>query len=175
MGQDFGQREEWSETRSLDWYLLEDHIHADIKDYVKKLLHLYKDNPVMYGYETTKYDCFRWINCDDNENSVFSFIRKKPDTFNDSLVFACNFTPIERKEYVIGVPNPGEYEVILSSDDVQGTKRVVYKAEKMPENIQQDYFDYKLTIDLKGFESIVMTMPKLINKPKRRNTKKKKK
>jgi 1,4-alpha-glucan branching enzyme len=175
MGQDFGQREEWSETRSLDWYLLEDHIHADIKDYVKKLLHLYKDNPVMYGYETTKYDCFRWINCDDNENSVFSFIRKKPDTFNDSLVFACNFTPIERKEYVIGVPNPGEYEVILSSDDVQGTKRVVYKAEKMPENIQQDYFDYKLTIDLKGFESIVMTMPKLINKPKRGNTKKKKK
>lgn len=175
MGQEFGQREEWSETRSLDWYLLEDPLHANIKEYVKKLLHLYKENPVMHAYESSNYDCFRWINCDDGDNSVFSFIRKKPDTFNDSLVFVCNFTPIERETYVIGVPNPGEYEVILSSEDVYGTKHIKYIAEKMEEGEQQDYFDYKIAVDLKGFETVIMKTPKLINKPVRTTKKKKKK
>ena len=173
MGQDFGQREEWSESRGLDWYLLEDPMHADIKDYVKKLLHLYKENDVMYGYESKAYECFRWINCDDSDNSVFSFIRKKPDTFNDSLAFVCNFTPVQRDEYVIGVPNPGKYEVILSSADVYGQEKVVYTAEEMPEGEQQDYFDYKITVKLRGFESIVMTVPKEIKKPVRKITKKK--
>lgn len=176
MGQEFGQREEWSEARGLDWYLLDEHIHKDIKDYYKKLLHLYKDNKVMYAYESKEYECFRWINCDDAENSVFSFIRKAPDTFNDSLAFVCNFTPIERDGYVIGVPHSGEYKVILSSEDVAGIESVTYKAEAMPEGEQQDYFDYKITIKLRPFESIVMQVPKqAIKKPVRTVKKKKKK
>lgn len=173
MGQEFGQREEWSETRSLDWYLLEEPMHADIKEYVKRLLHIYKNNPVMYAYESSAYDCFRWINCDDGENSVFSFIRKAPNTFNDSLVFVCNFTPIERPEYLIGVPNPGEYRVILSSNDVYGTEERTYVAEKLEEGMQQDGFDYALKLDLRGFESIIMTTPKMVRKPVRRTTRKK--
>lgn len=173
MGQEFGQREEWSESRSLDWYLLDEPMHADIKEYVKKLLHLYKENQVMYNFESAQYEGFRWINCDDCDNSVFSFIRKKPGTFNDSLAFVCNFTPIERLEYVIGVPNPGEYKVILSSEDVNQNKKVVYKAVKMQKGELQDGFEYKLTVDLKGFESIILQVPKTIKKPVRRTTKKK--
>lgn len=173
MGQEFGQRDEWSENRSLDWYLLDEPMHADIKEYVKKLLHLYKENPVMYNFESAQYEGFRWINCDDGDNSVFSFIRKKPGTFNDSLAFVCNFTPIERPEYVIGVPNPGKYEVIMSSDDVYLNKRVVYTAEPAGEELQ-DGFEYKLTVDLKGFESIIMKVPKAVKKPVRKTTKKKK-
>lgn len=173
MGQEFGQREEWSETRSLDWYLLEEPLHADIREYVKQLLHLYKENPEMYAYESTEYNCYRWINCDDGDNSVFSFIRKAPNTFNDSLAFICNFTPIEREKYVVGVPNPGDYHVVLSSEDPYRNNSVKYTAEAMPEGEQQDGFDYKLTVDLKGFESIILRTPKVIKKPVRRTTRKK--
>ena len=175
MGQEFGQREEWSEARSLDWYLLDEPMHKDIKDYYKKLLHLYKDNPVMHAYESQEYECFRWINCDDGDNSVFSFIRKAPGTFNDSLAFVCNFTPMERSEYVIGVPHSGKYKVILSSEDVQGAESVEYTAKAMPKGEQQDYFDYKLTVKLRPFESVIMQVPKqTVKKPVRRVTKKKK-
>lgn len=175
MGQEFGQREEWSETRSLDWYLLDEPIHADIQQYFKKLLHLYKDNPVMYAYESKEYECYRWINCDDCDNSVFSFIRKAPDTFNGSLTFVCNFTPIERGKYVIGVPHPGDYKVILSSEDVQDEKKVVYKAEKVPVGKEQDGFNYKIAVDLKPFESIIMEVPEQVIKKPVRSVKKKRK
>lgn len=176
MGQEFGQREEWSETRSLDWYLLDDPIHSNIKDYFKKLLHLYKDNPVLYAYETKAYDGFTWINPDDGDNSVFSFIRKEPDTYNGSLVFVCNFTPIERNGYVIGVPNPGDYEVELSSNDVYGVNRATYKAEKMPEGEKMHGFDYKIVINLSGYESIIMRTPTVkIKKVTKRTVKKKSK
>ena len=173
MGQEFGQREEWSEARGLDWYLLDEPMHKDIQNYYRELLHLYKDNPVMYAYETSEYECFRWINCDDGDNSVFSFIRKAPGTFNGSLAFVCNFTPIERGEYVIGVPHPGEYKVILSSEDVAGVERVTYTAEELPEGQKQDNFDYKLTVKLRSFESIVMEVPKQVIKKPVRTVKKK--
>ena len=173
MGQEFGQREEWSEARGLDWYLLDDPMHRDIKDYYKKLLHLYKENPVMYAYESQEYECFRWINCDDGDNSVFSFIRKAPGTFNYSLAFVCNFTPVEREAYEIGVPHPGKYKVIMSSEDVEGNEVVEYTAEAMPKGEQMNYFDYKLTVKLRGFESIIMEVPKQpVKKPVRKVKKK---
>ena len=172
MGQEFGQREEWSESRSLDWYLLDDPLHADIQAYYKKLLHLYRENKVMYAYESKEYGCYQWINCDDADFSVFSFIRKAPNTFNDSLVFVCNFTPVERQEYVIGVPHPGEYKVILSSEDVYGAEKRSYKAHAVKE--EQDGFPYKLTIDLRPFESVIMAVPKqTVKKPVRKVKKKK--
>ncbi len=172
MGQEFGQREEWSESRSLDWYLLDDPLHADIQAYYKKLLHLYRENKVMYAYESKEYGCYQWINCDDADFSVFSFIRKAPNTFNDSLAFVCNFTPVERQEYVIGVPHPGEYKVILSSEDVYGAEKRSYTAHAAKE--EQDGFPYKLTIDLRPFESVIMAVPKqTVKKPVRKVKKKK--
>ena len=167
MGQDFGQWEEWTETKSLDWHLCNEPLHEDLQNYMRKLLHLYKENPVMHAYESSEYGCFEWINCDDGENSVFSFIRKEPDTFNNSLSFVCNFTPMERKEYKIGVPNFGTYEVILSSSDVNGNEVVKYKAVKEP----CDDFPYSIKVDLRSFESIVMKTPYMA--PKKKDTKKK--
>ena len=174
MGQEFGQREEWSESRSLDWYLLDDPLHADIKDYYKKLLHLYKDNLVMHAYESRNYDCYRWINCDDADFSVFSFIRKAPNTFNDALAFVCNFTPVERQEYVIGVPHPGEYKVILSSEDVYRKENVSYMAQTVQGGEMQDDFPYQVILDLKSFESVILAIPDMaIRKPVRKVRKKK--
>ena len=155
MGQEFGQINEWSEAKSLDWYLLNEPLHADIQKYMKKLLHIYRDVPAMHAYESSEYGCFEWINCNDADMSVFSFIRKAPDTFNNSLCFACNFTPVERDEYVIGVPNFGTYEVILSSQDVDGNETVKYKAVKEP----HDNFEYSIKIKLRPLESIIMKTP----------------
>ncbi len=171
MGQEFGQREEWSEERGLDWYLLDETMHADIQKYFKKLLHIYKEYPVMYAYESKEYDCFRWINPNDRDKSVYSFIRKAPDTYNDSLVFVCNFTPVEREEYIIGVPSPGEYKMLLSSIDIDGSKKVVYKAEES--DPQCDYFDYKLSVKLRPFETIILETPKVVRKPIRGRKRKK--
>lgn len=165
MGQDFGQREEWSEERGLDWYLLDEPIHAGIQKYFKKLLHLYKENPVMYAYESQEYECFRWINPNDRDKSVFSFIRKAPGTYNDSLVFICNFTPVEREEYILGAPVPGEYKRILSSIDIDGAESVSYKA--VAADPQCDYFDYCMKVRLRPFETIILATPKVIKRPVR--------
>ena len=99
MGQEFAQLQEWSESRSLDWYLLDEPEHKDMQDYVKKLLHLYKEYPALYT-ETKGYGAFEWINANDADRSIFSFIRKttEPDNKN-SIGFVCNFTPIERPDY----------------------------------------------------------------------------
>ena len=117
MGQDFGQLREWSEERSLDWYLLDDHMHRGMHNWVKELLHLEKNYPALYATDYT--DGFQWINCDDNEKSIVTFLRKSPDG-KKSLIFVCNFTPVVWDQgYRVGVPNAGTYKEILNSDDTQ--------------------------------------------------------
>ena len=92
MGQEFAQVQEWSEARELDWYLLEDPNHKKVQDWVKALLHLYTSNPCMYEQDTT-WAGFEWINADDRDRSIFSFVRKSKDGKNN-LLFVINFTPV---------------------------------------------------------------------------------
>lgn len=131
MGQDFAQLQEWSEKRELDWYLLADENHRHINNFVKSLLKIYKKYPCMY--ELDRYsDGFRWVNANDNYRSIFSFIRYSEDKKN-SLLFVFNFTPVERKDYKVGVPELKNYRLILNSDDLEfggcGEKRrKIYKA-----------------------------------------------
>lgn len=115
MGQDFGQEREWSEGRELDWYLLDEPYHKNLQDYVRELLHLYKKYPAMYELDH-QWNGFEWINADDAERSIFSFIRKSRDGKNN-LLFVCNFTPVERTDYRVGVPSGGKYRLILNSDE----------------------------------------------------------
>ena len=117
MGQDFGHVREWSEERSLDWYLLDDPKHRGMHNWVKALLHLNTDYKALYA--TDYSDGFQWINCDDNEKSIVTFMRKSPDG-KKSLVFVCNFTPVVWNEgYRVGVPNAGTYKEILNSNAVE--------------------------------------------------------
>ena len=127
MGQEFAQLQEWSESRSLDWYLLDEPEHKDMQDYVKKLLHLYKEYPALYT-ETKGYGAFEWINANDADRSIFSFIRKttEPDNKN-SIGFVCNFTPIERPDYCVGVPKAGTYTRLLTTETGE-KQEVTYKA-----------------------------------------------
>ena len=77
MGQDFGQLHEWDEKVSLDWYLAEEPLHKDLQNYFRDLLHLYKKYPSMYSLDYD-WDGFQWINANDGDRSIFSFIRRNP-------------------------------------------------------------------------------------------------
>ena len=116
MGQDFGQYHEWDEKVSLDWYLAEEPLHADLQGYVKDLLHLYKKYPALYEQDYN-WDGFQWVNANDGERSIFSFIRYSKD-HKQSLLFVINFTPVERPDYKVGVPKQGNYTLVL--DNIYG-------------------------------------------------------
>ena len=115
MGQDFGQHREWSEKRELDWFLLEKEPNHQLQLFVKELLHLYKSNKCLY-----EYDCwpegFEWINADDGDRSIFSFVRHSASGKNNML-FVINFTSVERPDYRVGTTCRRKHTLVLNSDD----------------------------------------------------------
>ena len=115
MGQDFGQFHEWSEARELDWYLLKEARHQQLQEYVKDLLAMYRKYPALYANDNG-YEGFEWINANDGDRSIFSFVRWSP-TKRNNLLFVCNFTPMERGDYMVGVPKKKQYRLILNSAD----------------------------------------------------------
>lgn len=115
MGQEFGQLREWSEERELDWFLLAEPAHQQLQAFFKDLLHIYRKYPAMYENDIS-FDNFEWINANDNFRSIFSFVRKSKNGKNN-LLFICNFTPVEREDYRVGVPLKKQYKLILNSDD----------------------------------------------------------
>lgn len=113
MGQDFGQLHEWDEKVSLDWYLTEEELHSDLQHYVRDLLHIYQKYPALYESDDD-WDGFQWINANDGDRSIFSFVRYAKNK-RKSLLFVCNFTPMERPEYQVGVPKRGNYTLLLDN------------------------------------------------------------
>jgi 1,4-alpha-glucan branching enzyme len=114
MGGEFGQRAEWDHDRSLDWHLLEDPAHAGIQRMVADLNRLYRDLPALHeGDEEPKG--FEWIDANDSEASVLTFLRWSHGR-RDAVVVACNFTPVVRYGYRVGVPRPGRWRELLNSD-----------------------------------------------------------
>ena len=135
MGQDFAQAQEWSEERELDWHLLQNENHNKVHQWMKALLQIYRKNKAMYEQDTT-WAGFEWINADDRDRSIFSFVRKSKDGKNN-LLFVINMTPMEREDYRVGVPKRKTYKLILNSEDARfnGTDETPrpesYKAEKI--------------------------------------------
>ncbi len=168
MGQEFGQIREWSEERSLDWYLLEEKPHQNLHQYVKELLHLYTEHPAMSELDDS-WEGFEWINCEDGERSTFSFIRKDKSE-KKCLLFIMNFTPVLWEDYTVGVPELGTYQVILDStwEDFKNPKKKVYTAEKEECNNRK----YSLSLDLQPLSAVVMEFSML---KKEENISKKKK
>jgi 1,4-alpha-glucan branching enzyme len=123
MGSEFGQWREWSHDRSLDWHLLDEPHHAGIQRFVADLNRVYRQEPALYELDFDPVG-FSWIDCNDNENSVVSFVRRAKDP-DDFLVMVVNFTPVPRQDYRIGVPAPGGYAELLNSDaEVYGGSNV---------------------------------------------------
>ena len=147
MGQDFGQHREWSEKRELDWFLLDKEPNRHLQAFVKELLHLYKNNKCLY-----EYDCypegFEWINADDGDRSIFSFVRHS-ESGKSNMLFVINFTPVERPDYRVGTTCRRKHTLVLSSDDKKfggtGKRRPKeYKPAKKECDGRKYSFRYKL-------------------------------
>ena len=143
MGQEFGQWNEWSEERELDWYLLDDESHKQMKDFTKKCMLLYKNYRCLYETDY-RPEGFRWINANDKDNSVYSFIRISPDN-NKHLLFVLSFTPVERNKFRIGAPLKGKYKLVLgSNEDIQKKTLTAVKGDC-------DGYKQSLLIDLPAY------------------------
>ncbi len=155
MGQEFAQEREWSEARELDWYCLSDPLHAGMQLFVGDLLRLYRKYDAMWEFDNTN-DGFRWINADDTEKSLYSFIRMNSRD-KDNLLFVINFTPMERGDYRVGVPNLGKYTLLLNSDDKKyGGKGIEIPKTMKAEDIPWDNQPYSVGFTLPPFGAVVL-------------------
>ena len=142
MGQEFGQLTEWSEERELDWYLLGEEAHRGLQEFEMHLMKLYKEYPALYELDNEQAG-FEWINADDSARSIYSFIRHgKGET--ESLLFVCNFTPMKREDYRIGVPHKGEYELVMHQNGLVTSKESVFLSEAIHCDNRKFSFAYVL-------------------------------
>ena len=163
MGQEFGQLREWSEARSLDWFLLDQPLHKKMQKWVADLNHMYTTYDACY-YNDNNQMGFEWTKVDDANTSIIAFVRRGK-TVKDQLLFVCNFVPVERKDYWIGVPCLTEYEEIINSDAKiyggSGTKNGTVKAfeEKC------DRMPYAISIDIAPLSMMVFKYDYVDKKP----------
>ncbi len=152
MGQDFAQEREWNFKTSLDWHLCDDAGHRDVLECWRTLLHIYRERPVLFN------DCggtktFEWINSGDYNRNIFTFIRRNPWNYNNALIFVCNFAPVYRNEMGVGAPVKGVYKRIFSTYPDGSPLEITAKEELC------DGRPYKLTFDLRPFESAIFEVP----------------
>ena len=114
MGGEFGQRREWNHDEGLDWPILDDPLHLGLQAWVRDLNYTYQREPSLHQVDF-EHAGFCWVDCDDRDASVISFIRRAKDGGDFSLVVV-NFTPVARPHYKVGVPEPGWYREVLNSD-----------------------------------------------------------
>ena len=115
MGYEFGQFIEWKFDDSLDWHLLDYPMHKKLWEYNRALNKFYRENPCLWELDHS-WDDFEWIDANDSEQSVLSFIRKGKDP-QDFLIVVVNFRPVVREHYRVGIPEPGSYVEVFNSDD----------------------------------------------------------
>lgn len=155
MGQEFGQEREWSEARELDWFLLQNELNQGLQDYVAELLKLYRKYPCMYEIDNS-WDGFEWINADDADRSTYSFIRKTSREKTKRLLFVLNMTPVERKDYCVGVPEKKKYKLVLNSAEKRfGGSGEELKTDYTATAEPSDYKPYRITFDLPAYGALV--------------------
>ena len=146
MGQEFGQFIEWDEKKQLDWFLLDYDAHKQLHAFVKKLNRVYKDTPALWEIDYS-WDGFTWLISDDNQNSVAAFERR--DRNGDRVIAICNFTPVTRENYRIGVERKGSLTYLLDSESTEfggngeNAKKRIY-TEKIPMHGKEHSFPVTL-------------------------------
>ena len=115
MGNEFGQFIEWNHAQGLDWLLLDYDMHQKMLQFTKDLNQFYLDNPCLWT-EDGSWDGYKWVQPDDQDNSIFAWRRIDPKTKKELLI-VLNMTPVDRFDYTLGLPGPGVYQPIFSSDD----------------------------------------------------------
>ncbi|HPS20780.1 MAG TPA: 1,4-alpha-glucan branching protein GlgB [Candidatus Omnitrophota bacterium] len=147
MGSEFGQKYEWNHHQSLDWHLLEDPFHKGAQKWVKDLNWFYRSEPVLYETDFD-YRGFEWVDCFDWEKSTLTFLRKCEST-DEIIVVSCNFTPIPRENFRLGVPHGGIWKEVLNSDAKEYAGSGVGNMGKcVAEEISHHGRDYSILVTL---------------------------
>lgn len=165
MGQEFGQFVEWNEAKPLDWMLLEYEKHTELQNYVKTLNRLYKERPALWQIDYS-WEGFQWMVPDDSQQSVIAFLRK--DAAGKQLLVVCNFNPVLREGYSLGVPVSGTYKELLNSDDAAfgGSGAVHNKAQRSKKKPMHG-FEQSITLTLPPMSTLYFEVPvKRAAKPK---------
>ncbi|TYR34129.1 1,4-alpha-glucan branching protein GlgB [Sphingobacterium phlebotomi] len=144
MGGEFGQTSEWNVNQSLDWHLTQFEPHRGMQQFVKDLNLLYRAQPALYERAFSP-EGFQWVELGDHENSVFAYLRRG-NTPSDDVLVVLNLTPVVR-DYCVGVPMDGLWEVILNSDDVSYYGSGIHQHDALSEEI--DWMGYANSITLK--------------------------
>ena len=154
MGQDFGQDHEWDESKELDWSLLADKEHSSLKYYVSQLLDIYRKYPALHEIDRD-WAGFEWMNADDCERSIYSYVRKASSGKNNILVIL-NMTPIERKDYKVGVWKKKKYTLLLNSDEeCFGGKGGKISPALTAKDEEVEGKPYALTFDLPAYGAVM--------------------
>ncbi len=149
MGGEFGQSSEWNFQESLNWQLTQYDFHSGIQEVIKDLNKVYKTNPALYEKQFSP-DGFQWIEYNDRENTVITYLRKGQDP-KDDLIVACNFTPVPRENYRVGVPKNTQLKLIFNSDDSKYSGSGMGKKTMKPSKTAWNGYP----------QSVVMTLPPL--------------
>jgi 1,4-alpha-glucan branching enzyme len=149
MGGEFGQSSEWNFQQSLEWHLTQYDFHSGIQEVIKDLNKLYKTSPALYEKQFSP-EGFQWIEYNDQENSVITYMRKGTDP-KDDLIIACNFTPVPRDGYRVGVPKTSQLKLVFNSDNEKYSGSGMGKKTMKPSKTPWNGYD----------QSVVMTLPPL--------------
>ena len=157
MGQEFGQFIEWNEAKPLDWMLLDYEKHAELASYVKALNRFYKDHPAFWQVDYS-WEGFQWIVPDDSQQSVIAFLRK--DLGGKQILVVCNFNPVLREGYSMGVPVSGTYKEVLNSDDAAfGGEGTVHSKSVRSKKKPMHGFEQSVTLTLPPMSTLYFEVP----------------
>lgn len=169
MGAEFGQFIEWNYTQSLDWHLLDYPMHRSLWDYNKALNWFYRNSPALWEQDHS-WEGFEWIDANDSEQSVISFVRKGKGP-HDLLVVVVNFTPVVRYNYRIGVPIPGIYKEVFNSDYKEwGGSGVANPNPLRSENISWHNREQSISITLPPLAAVYLRLEKILSDKKDHRT-----
>ena len=159
MGGEIAQRAEWGHDHSIDWHLLEHESHKGIKQTVKTLNEVYKNQPALYELDSSAAG-FDWIDNNNNEQSILSFVRYAKNA-HDFVVVIANFTPMSYQEYTLGVPSKGVYKVIINTDESEffgsGIKVSQNQSNTVVTNDNPQHgFNQSITIAMGGLTTIYL-------------------
>jgi len=153
MGSEFAQGTEWNCEKALDWYVMDYPLHKGMKTLVSDLNNLYTSTPALYRHEFDPHG-FEWLDCNDREQSILSYIRKNDEEYVISIF---NFTPVPREKYRIGVPDLASYKIIMNSDsEYYGGTNVSNDETISAESIPWSDKPYSIELNLPPLAGIVL-------------------
>ena len=156
MGQEFAQFSEWNEDAQLDWQLMDYESHRQMQEYVQDLNGFYRTHAPFWQVDFS-WEGFQWVVPDDNQQSVVAFLRK--DAQGNSILVICNFNPVEREDYQLGVPVQGSYKELFSSDAPQYGGSGFHNRTKRTRKKPMHGFEQSISVHLPAMSTLYFQVP----------------